>query len=349
MRLMRVVTATLLLVAICGSASAQDTSCSESLQEVFRTGSAYSFDSIDAIGPEDVWATGESGHAFFAHWDGESWTEMTGPEPAAGRRHLMKAISGADADDVWAVGWRDSSENSHHVVLHWDGSDWSVADTPEAGRQSMLTDVAAFDDGTAVAVGAYRPKQGKGLRPLVLLFDGSRWTQERPGFQRDRFGISDVDGRSLDAVWAVTRNKRFVLTRDAGGWSKVRIPREDAILEDVAATPEGSAWFVGEVGRRDSPLVWRHRSGDWRRFKVPDRRYPEYLYSVAALSDEQVVVAGLRIYGDRAHPYVAQMTGAGFEYVPAEGQLGFWDVDLDPAGGIWAGGEAGDAIVERAC
>ena len=346
--------ATLVLVGtafipIDGAGSAQTTSCTEPLREVFRTGSAFSIDSISAVAPDNVWATGESGAAYFVHWDGERWTEMAGPEPPSGPSYAMKALSGIPSGDVWAVGSRGYSDRARHVVLHWDGTEWSVEDTPAVGRQSMLSDVAVLDSGIVVAVGAYRPTGGKGLRPLVLVRDGSTWARERPDFRRNRFGISEIDGYSEDGLWAVARGKRFVLRRDANGWSKERMPREEAVLEDVAVIAEGSAWFVGEVGRRDSPLVWRRRSDGWRRFEVPDRRYPEYLYSVAANTDEQVVVAGMRLHGDRAHSYVAQMTEAGFEYVPAEGLLGFWDVDLDPAGGIWTGGEAGDAIIQRAC
>ena len=343
-----------LLVALEAAALGQPPECSEPLKEVFRSESgAHSFDSVAVISPDDVWFTGEAvglKDAYFLHWDGHGWAEET-PEFTHPSGNI-RALSAAFPDEVWAVGSTGCCP-ARHVVLHRDGANWSVVETPEAGRTSTLSDVVALEDGTVVAVGGYRPRHAKGMRPLVLRFDGTSWVRDNAGVRGARTVFTDVDGSSLDALWAVPLEGPSVFARGPDGWSRIEMARPNDSLEDVATTPEGSAWFVGEAGgRRRLPVVTSYGAEGWDRFQVPDRRYAEYLYSVAALSDEEVTVAGLRIYGDHAYPYAARMTETGFSYVPADdpGWMAFWDIELDENGRLWAGGEGPDmAIIQRAC
>ena len=348
---LRTAIAGLLLIAFAGIAAAQaTTTCSEPLTTVFQTSSTYSFDSVEVISRDDVWVTGESESTYFGHWDGESWTAVRGPEPSPGQ-YDMVAVSGTASNNVWAVG-KKGFNRPRSVILHWNGSRWSVFDHPVVGVEALLLDVLALEDGTAYAVGAFRRRNVSGVRPLVFRFDGSAWTRESLGHLR--FGITDIDGHSSDNLWAVVPGRPFVLNRTANGWARVPFPRSEAGLRDVAVSPEGSAWFVGEGGSSyRPPLVMRYTAGSWKRFDVPDRRYSEYLYAVDALSDARVWIVGLRITGDHAYPYAARMTDAGFfRYVPAEdpGWLAFWDIDVDETGGAWAVGETSiGGIVERAC
>jgi hypothetical protein len=334
-----------LLVVVGGVAPAADSRCSEPLQEVFKTDSAYSIDSIDVISPDDVWAVGEWEGPYLVHWDGEAWTEMEGPR-VKGTRDLLKAVSGVTTDDVWAVGV--DTFGDRHVILHWDGAAWERSETPSVGRRSSLYDVVAIADGTAYAAGYYRPRESRGIRALVLRFDGSNWTREPLGLRDIRFTLENIDGHSATTLWATPYEEPLALMRTSGGWSRVPLPR-DAALRDVAVTPEGSAWFAAEGGgRRRLPIAWRYFDGTWERFDLPDRRYSEYLFSVAALSDSEVWVAGYRITGDRPYSYVARLTESGFVYVPGR-DMAFWDIDLDQSGGVWAGGEWGPARIQRAC
>ena len=340
-----VLATTSLVLVVGGIAPAADSRCSEPLREVFRTNSAYSIDSIDVISRDDVWAVGESESPYLVHWDGETWTEMEGPL-IQGRTYLLKAVSGVATDDVWAVGV--DTYKGRHVVLHWDGVSWEHSETPSVGRRSSLHDVVALADGTAYAVGYFRPRKSRGPRALVMRFDGANWSRERLGFRGIRFTLENIDGHSVDALWATPYEEPFALMRTSQGWSKVALPR-DAALRDVAVTPEGSAWFVAQGGgRAHSPIVWRYFDGAWERFDVPDRRYSEYLFTIAAVSDSEVWIAGYRIAGDRPYSYAARLTETGFVYVPGD-DIAYWSIDLDETGGVWAGGEAGPARILRGC
>ena len=149
--------------------------CEESLSVVRNTNSVYSYDSVDALSPDDVWTTGESEQAEFAHWDGESWSEIVGPHPEEGE-YQLHAVAGSSSDDVWAVGEKSASPGA--AILHWDGESWSPFPFPDIGRNADLMDVHAFPDGTAYAV---EPSKRTIARAPVL---SSSITTERYGRRR---------------------------------------------------------------------------------------------------------------------------------------------------------------------
>jgi hypothetical protein len=91
------------------------------------------------------------------------------PSPNVGTKaNRIRGVSAAAWDDVWAVG--DSQTRS--LVLHWDGSSWSVVDHPTAGTYSTLWGVVAAG-GRAYAVGYSRDSA---VQPLICRWDGAAWT-----------------------------------------------------------------------------------------------------------------------------------------------------------------------------
>jgi hypothetical protein len=90
---------------------------------------------------DDVWAVGEDGAV--ARFDGSVWRAQ--PSPTAAPLH---AVHGLAADDVWAVG---GDSVSGGVVLHFDGTAWTVADA--APPAAILRAVWAEPTGTTVVVG----------------------------------------------------------------------------------------------------------------------------------------------------------------------------------------------------
>ena len=344
--------AAVLVVVVEAFAPAQVVSCTQPLQEVHETMSVYSFDDLAVIDSNNVWATGESEDTYFSHWDGEQWKPVLGPEPSRGEFNL-RALAGVVKNDIWAVGFAGFGD-SRAVILHRNFKMWSTIKVPRVGRQSTLLDVVALPDGTALAVGAFSPVDRKGIRPLVYFFDGTEWRRDPVGLAGKRFGLTDIAADLTYGAWFVTTDPGFALFRAPdGSWTRVRLPRDDVYLRDVTITPEGSAWFVAEGGGgRRTPLVYRHMNA-WRRYDVPDMEHSEYLVALDATSDSNVWVTGYRISGDTGYPYVLRSSSAEgpFEYVDAgnPGTVFFRDIELDEAGGVWAVGETGGGIVQRAC
>jgi hypothetical protein len=96
------------------------------------------------------------------HWNGQAWSVVTVP----GQGYLGDLAS-TGPNDVWAVGSTDSGP----LVEHFDGSRWSVAETPQV-RGGNLSSVTALSPTNVWAAGS----QGlSGTRTLVMHYDGKAW------------------------------------------------------------------------------------------------------------------------------------------------------------------------------
>jgi PKD repeat protein len=117
-----------------------------------------------------------------SHWSAETLPQP----PESGYGHEAFGVSCVEPDDCVAVGGNWSLEVHTRVTLaeRWDGSSWSVMDTPnppglDEGWQhnwyAVLTDVSCVSASDCLAVGRYRDS-GEALKPLAEHWDGSQWT-----------------------------------------------------------------------------------------------------------------------------------------------------------------------------
>jgi len=93
--------------------------------------------SVSASSPADAWAVGGAdfgSHSVILHWDGQTWTVVSGPEtqgvpPDPGDFGGLSAVTALSADSAWAVGALGAST----VLLHWDGHSWTRTPSPSTG------------------------------------------------------------------------------------------------------------------------------------------------------------------------------------------------------------------------
>ena len=94
------------------------------------------------------------------HWDGASWSVVPSPNVGSLGNHL-EGVAAVSADDVWAVGTRFKLIDGIFVpvplVLHWDGSVWSVVPAPGRGtpRNGVLGGVLAVGPHEVWSAGSY--------------------------------------------------------------------------------------------------------------------------------------------------------------------------------------------------
>ena len=95
----------------------------------------------------DCWAVGSYGTLSIAgvrqnqalHWDGAAWSLVTTPDPdgtGTGAFNSLHAVTCTSATNCWAAGdygIASGSSFSLNDALHWDGSQWSQATTPNPG------------------------------------------------------------------------------------------------------------------------------------------------------------------------------------------------------------------------
>ncbi len=224
------------------------------------------------LGSSDVWGTGRAnGHDTLVHWDGTTWTAAG---PVLDSSVYLFDITMTSPGEGWAVGEQSTGTGYQGVVLHYDGSTWTVNPGPPGA--TSLYSVSAPIGGSAWVVGLsgtsgriYHFGAGgwttisppDGSQPLriymlndaagwvttdgsILHWDGSVWTSEYTGTGATLQGLAGVGGQ----VWAVG-SLDTILSRTGGGqWQHVSGGPTNADLHAAAAVSPTEAWAVGDNG-----------------------------------------------------------------------------------------------------
>jgi len=90
-------------------------------------------------------------------WDGSTWSVVPSPNVGTGNNSLA-AVVATSPTDVWALGYYDDVTGSIPIrktlALHWNGTAWSPAATPNAGTgDNWFTEATAAPGGTIWASG----------------------------------------------------------------------------------------------------------------------------------------------------------------------------------------------------
>jgi hypothetical protein len=109
---------------------------------------------VEALAPNDVWVVGQTAPngydlgPFAAHFDGTSWRQVAVPAPPFDRGGRVNDIVALSPTDIYAVG---ATGQSAALVVHWNGSSWSMEPT---GIGAPLTGAAVVAPRTVWAVGS---------------------------------------------------------------------------------------------------------------------------------------------------------------------------------------------------
>ena len=123
---------------------------------------------VVALAPDDVWAVGwfvenlnqdRPRKTLVEHWDGTSWKVVPSPNVGGANTQAfsnqLQGITAVSANDLWAFGATDAlgPERITNLVLHWNGTDWTIAPTPDPNpRHVQLVDDFLFG-GTVIPQG----------------------------------------------------------------------------------------------------------------------------------------------------------------------------------------------------
>ena len=119
-----------------------------------NTGVADQLNAVVALAPNDVWAVGSTFKAehtaaltLIEHYDGTAWSVV--PSPNIGphsslQSNVLNGITALSPTDIYAFGSvvaADGSEEFSTLVLHWDGTAWTVIPSPDPPGKGGLLDV----------------------------------------------------------------------------------------------------------------------------------------------------------------------------------------------------------------
>ena len=110
-----------------------------------------------ALAPNDVWAVGFSTPAtppkqgatltLIEHFDGTSWTVVPSPNigpNSANQSNRLLGLTANSADDIWTFGSYFAADGSGHqmtLLLHWDGTNWTIASSPSPEKGGFACDL----------------------------------------------------------------------------------------------------------------------------------------------------------------------------------------------------------------
>ena len=109
-----------------------------------------------ALAPSDAWAVGFSTPGkpeevatltLILHWDGTSWKVVPSPNVGPKSRSQSNRLLGLtanSANDIWAFGSYFAADGSGHqmtLLLHWDGTSWKIAPSPNPTKGNFLDDL----------------------------------------------------------------------------------------------------------------------------------------------------------------------------------------------------------------
>jgi len=202
-----------------------------------------SFNAVSALAADDMWAVGVRAAGsplptevpLAAHWAGSTWTEV--PAPFVGNRiNRLYGVSALTPGDVWAVGtWKHTTSPFHILILHWDGSAWTVSPAPDPGINDLLLSVVTVASDDAWAVGE-RLDSVDGSQPLIMHWDGSTWTTvSLPVFPGEFNRLNAIRAAAPDDIWA------------AGATAEVSGGPSQALLMHW----NGTLWSTAPIGPSD--------------------------------------------------------------------------------------------------
>ena len=219
------------------------------------------FSAVTAVpGTVELWAVGNYlfnySLTLTEHWDGTTWEIVASPNiPSA--NHYVYGVSAIAPNDVWAVGrYEPQGGGSRTLVLHWDGTSWSIVPSPNPATYNGLYAVAAVSASDVWAVGYYYSKSAQ--QTLIEHWDGTSWTI----VPSPNVGARD---NLLRAVSAVPNSQTAWATgyyyRTTDGLPSTLIQRWDGATWSVVASPDGSGqgsnllFGVSSAGPKDAWAV----------------------------------------------------------------------------------------------
>jgi len=227
-----------------------------------------------------------------------TWEPLESPDPEDGGS-LLLGIAATSADEAWAVGGAgDPVAPTSSLAIRWNGLEWDVVDSPNAGSLANRFDaVDALSPDAAWAVG--RSSNGVGDLPIAAQWDGVAWSLLPLSPDLGEGALEGVAAFATDDVWVVgylgdpaaSLERATAMRWDGAVWEtapvKPAIGGGRSALVAVGGSAADDIWAVGY--RRNQPLILHFDGRAWSRSAIDARGS---LAAVVALAPDDVWAVG---------------------------------------------------------
>ena len=217
---------------------------------------------VTCLSASDCWAVGyyyngSVNQTLIERWDGTSWTIVSSPNTGITRDNFLVGVACTSASDCWAVGYYLASSALQNLILHWDGTSWSIVSAPSTSptQRNLLLGVTCESASNCWAVGSYF--NGGAYQALIERWDGISWTiVTSPDTSPTQDNIlAGVTCASASDCWAVGYHLAGVAYQtlierwDGTSWSIVASPNASIAkgntLAAVTCATASDCWAVG--------------------------------------------------------------------------------------------------------
>src|SRR5215218_7469106 len=328
--------ASLSLVVV--GADANGLVCGSSWSTVASSAHLRKPSAIATIANNNIWVVGSTKDTVHAirtgaeHWDGSSWSQFPVPDVGTGE-NMLNGVDASASKNVWAVGHSSSSGRQKTLIERWNGTQWRVVTSPNAGTSgdNALTSIDALSSTSAWAVGSSRTANSR--KSLIQRWNGTSWTivsSPNPGtFGNSLLGVAAAGPNNIWAVgWKNSGNglRSLLLHYDGTGWTEgAAVPKVgtgDNVLTDISAGSNDDVWATGYYvdGTQYKTLTMHYNGTTWSH--VPSSNGADgtnILMGIDASSPTNAWAVG---FEDRAalHHYVAstqQWNGSSWTAFPS--------------------------------
>jgi len=229
---------------------------------------------------------------------GLAWRSVTCPNPFYANQ--FTGVDFVSESDVWAVGYMGNNGQGISLIVHWDGSEWSIVPSPNIpDRPTFLNGIAVVSSDDIWAVG-YSGAYLLGYQTLIMHWDGTLWSIV-PSPSVGNSMLKSVSAVAWNDIWAVghdgstTNGQNLILHFDGSQWSVVPSPNASAIEDDlrgVSAVSANDVWAVGEYWndtqqtRLTLTLHWNGSA--WSIMPSPNEGNIAQLFGVEAISTNDI-------------------------------------------------------------
>ncbi|HYO50103.1 MAG TPA: hypothetical protein VEW94_09660 [Chloroflexia bacterium] len=128
--------------------------------------------SVTAVSKNRAWAVGGSSEGpIIMHWDGDDWRQVGTPPTKTFPSSLFN-VTAVSENDVWAVGAEIQivrhADVRKLIVMHWDGTQWSLVPTNVSGSASTGQGVTSTREGSVWVAGSHFNPDNNVREPLLL-------------------------------------------------------------------------------------------------------------------------------------------------------------------------------------
>ncbi len=212
-----------------------------------------------------------------------NWSLVPSPNVGSPNANLLEGVSCVTVTFCMAAGYAESSTADQALIERWNGTSWSVVNTPATSTSDELDAISCFTASFCIAVGY--SDNGSVDQTLIEQWNGTSWSivaspNTSPTNDNDLYGVSCTSVSFCAAVGTAengTAEQTLAERWNGASWSIVASPNTSTTNDnnfdgvDCASSSFCQAVGYSDDGSRDFTLIAQWNGTVWSIEASPNR------------------------------------------------------------------------------